>query len=136
MSQVLFRPVQLFDLAPVSLWLEDFSALKQLFDNWRSQGVTDLQAHVQAHPSSLAECAACLLVLQVNQRSLEIFSTCSQDELLANLDKVFRGDMLSKPMEQLLPMWEGSLGFSANGELQPGWAAAGCEGPRSRAPGP
>ena len=103
---------QLFDLAPVSLWLEDFSALKQLFDNWRSQGVTDLQAHVQAHPSSLAECAACLLVLQVNQRSLEIFGARSQDELLANLDKVFRGDMLSKLMEQLLPMWEGSLGFS------------------------
>ena len=103
---------QLFDLAPVSLWLEDFSALKQLFDNWRSQGVTDLQAHVQAHPSSLADCAASLLVLQVNQRSLEIFGARSQDELLANLDKVFRGDMLGKLMEQLLPLWEGELGFS------------------------
>ena len=26
----------MFDLAPTSLWLEDFSALKQLFDAWRA----------------------------------------------------------------------------------------------------
>ena len=103
---------QLFDLAPVSLWLEDFSALKQLFERWRSKGVCDLQAHLQAHPASLSECAACLQVLQVNQRSLEIFGARSQDELLANLDQVFRGDMLGKLMEQLLPMWDGALGFS------------------------
>ena len=37
---------QMFELAPISLWLEDFSALKQLFDGWRAEGVTDLVAHV------------------------------------------------------------------------------------------
>ena len=33
---------QMFDLAPVSLWLEDYSGLKTLFDCWRADGVTDL----------------------------------------------------------------------------------------------
>jgi hypothetical protein len=28
----------MFELAPVSLWLEDYSALKHLFDAWRAEG--------------------------------------------------------------------------------------------------
>lgn len=35
---------EMFDLAPVSLWLEDYSALKALFAQWRSDGVTNLRA--------------------------------------------------------------------------------------------
>ena len=40
----------MFDLAPVSLWLEDYSALKQLFDGWRAEvsakAIADLRAKV------------------------------------------------------------------------------------------
>ena len=36
--------VEMFDLAPVSLWLEDFSGVKRLFEEWRAAGVTDLAA--------------------------------------------------------------------------------------------
>ncbi|SDO25118.1 diguanylate cyclase (GGDEF) domain-containing protein [Rhodoferax sp. OV413] len=102
----------LFELAPVSLWLEDFSALKRLFDRWRAEGVSDLRAHVAAHPECLAECAASLQVLEVNQRTLELFGASSQAELLANLSQVFRGDMLDHFAQQMYPMWEGELGFA------------------------
>ena len=30
----------MFELAPISLWLEDYSGLKHLFDQWRRAGVT------------------------------------------------------------------------------------------------
>jgi hypothetical protein len=40
----------MFELAPVSLWLEDYSALKQLLDRWRAEGVTDLQATAHTEP--------------------------------------------------------------------------------------
>ena len=32
----------LFDLAPVSLWLEDFNAVYELLPSWRMAGVTDI----------------------------------------------------------------------------------------------
>ena len=32
----------MFDLAPVSLWIEDYSAVKALFEQWRAEGVDDL----------------------------------------------------------------------------------------------
>ena len=27
---------EMFDLAPVSLWLEDYSGIRQLFEEWRA----------------------------------------------------------------------------------------------------
>ena len=34
----------MFDLAPVSLWLEDYSGLKDLLEQWQADGMTDLRA--------------------------------------------------------------------------------------------
>ncbi len=35
---------EMFELAPVSRWLEDYSALHAPFGRWRAQGVTNLRA--------------------------------------------------------------------------------------------
>ncbi len=101
----------MFDLAPVSLWLEDYSALKQLFDRWRSEGVTDLHAHLAADPARLNECSASLRILRVNRRTLELFAAPSQDALVANLDKVFRDDMHDAVVHELQALWSGQLEF-------------------------
>ena len=63
----------LFQLAPVSLWLEDFSAVRQAFDRLRADGVTDLRAHLRANPAEVARCSALIRVLDVNRRTLELF---------------------------------------------------------------
>ncbi|MBU6466669.1 MAG: hypothetical protein KGQ30_08130, partial [Burkholderiales bacterium] len=73
----------MFKLAPVSLWLEDYSALKALFDELRSQGVRELTAHLRAHPDVVAQCASSLRVLQVNQRTLDLFGAKDQAQLIA-----------------------------------------------------
>jgi hypothetical protein len=86
---------QLFESAPISLWLEDYSALKALFVLWRSEGVTDLVSHIQSNPSLAAQCSACYQLLQVNQKTLDVFSASSQAELLSRLPEIFKGDMLS-----------------------------------------
>ena len=39
----------MFESAPISLWLEDYSGVKDLFDRWRAQGVTDLAAQGACH---------------------------------------------------------------------------------------
>lgn len=102
----------MFDLAPTSLWLEDFSALKQLFDAWRAEGVTDLREHLAQEPARVRQCIACYKVLQVNRRTLELFAASSQTELMENLDKVFRDDMQSQVAHELSQLWTGSPEFS------------------------
>lgn len=101
----------MFEMAPVSLWLEDFSALKALFDTWRAAGVTDLRAHLSVHPELFPQCAAALKILKVNQRTLEIFAARSQEELVSRLDDVFRGDMFDHMVQELSQLWDGELGF-------------------------
>nr|WP_232829024.1 diguanylate cyclase [Simplicispira lacusdiani] len=102
----------MFDLAPVSLWLEDYSALKRLFDVWRADGVTDLLAHFAEDPTRIRQCTACLRVLSVNRRTLSLFAASSQAELLDNLGSVFRDDMLDQVAIELAQLWSGSLEFS------------------------
>jgi len=102
----------MFDLAPVSLWLEDYSALKRLFDAWRADGVTDLLAHFAEDPARIRQCTACLRVLSVNRRTLSLFAASSQAELLDNLGSVFRDDMLDQVAIELAQLWSGSLEFS------------------------
>ena len=46
----------MFEFAPMSLWLEDYSGLHRLFESWRSAGVVDLVAHLNAEPAHVREC--------------------------------------------------------------------------------
>ena len=102
----------MFDLAPVSLWLEDYSGLKRLFDGWRAEGVTDIRTHLAQDPARLRQCSASLRILKVNQRTLELFSADSQQHLEANLGRVFRDDMHDAVANELSQLWSGQLEFS------------------------
>ena len=102
----------MFELAPVSLWLEDFSELKRLFDGWRAQGVTDIRSHLAEDPARLRQCSASLRVLQVNRRTLELFSADNQQHLEANLDKVFRDDRHDTAAHELAQLWDGQMEFA------------------------
>lgn len=101
----------MFNLAPASLWMEDYSALKQLFDQWRAAGVTDLQALFQEDPSHLQHCSQCLHVLRVNQFTLDLFKAADQETLKIRLHDVFRGDMLNNAIPEFVALWEGQLNF-------------------------
>ena len=102
----------MFEMAPVSLWLEDYSELKQLFDEWRAQGVSDLLVHLREKPERIQACAASLKVLKVNRCTLETFAASTQEELVAQLPQVFRGDMFEHLAQELSQLWNGELGFS------------------------
>jgi len=103
---------QLFESAPISLWLEDYSALKALFVIWRNEGVTDVVSHIERNPSLAAQCSACYQVLKVNQKTLDVFSAHSQTELLTRLPEIFKGDMLGTMLTELDHLWNGRLDFS------------------------
>jgi len=105
---------EMFDLAPVSLWLEDYSALRALFQRWRNEGVTDLRAHFDADPARVTQCSACIRVIKVNKKTLTMFGAKDLDHLVSNLDQVFRDDMLKTHVEELVQLWEGKPSFESH----------------------
>src|SRR4029453_1986725 len=95
----------MFDLAPVSLWLEDFSAVREQFERWRAAGVTDLRAFLAENPECGAEGSSRIRVVKVNQRTLSLFQARDVDHLVQNLDRVFRDDMLTTHIDELEQLW-------------------------------
>jgi diguanylate cyclase (GGDEF)-like protein len=105
-------PHAMFELAPVSLWLEDYTGLKQLFAEWRATGITDLRAHFRGNPAAIKECAAQIRILEVNDKTHSLFDSEGLEHLVANLGTVFRDDMLDTHGEEMIQLWEGKLEFS------------------------
>ena len=101
----------MFDLAPISLWLEDFSDVRRLFEEWRAAGVADLAGHLLADASRIKACAERIRVLKVNARTLELFEAADPAELIANLGRVFRDDMLECHVAELTALWHGRTEF-------------------------
>lgn len=114
-GRAVFDPVAaVFDLAPVALWLEDYSEVKGLLDVWRRAGVTSLRDHLTDRPELVKECAKRIKVLKVNRKTLNLFVARDLDHLVGNLDKVFRDDMLTTHIEELVQLWEGQTEFASN----------------------
>jgi diguanylate cyclase (GGDEF)-like protein len=105
---------KMFDIAPVSLWEEDYSALKSLFDEWRAAGVSDLGAYLREDLSRVKICSSRLRVLKVNQKTLSLLEAASLEELEANLGRVFRDDMLHAHVDELVQLWNGHTQFTSH----------------------
>jgi diguanylate cyclase (GGDEF)-like protein len=105
----------LFMHAPISLWEEDYSGIKKEFDVLRAQGVVDLKAHLAAHPKAVDGFMSLIRVLDVNQRTLDLFAAKDKESLLANLNKVFRGEMSSHFANELVDMWNGKTYYEREG---------------------
>ncbi|MCE1236677.1 MAG: sensor domain-containing diguanylate cyclase [Hyphomicrobiales bacterium] len=103
----------MFELAPISLWLEDYSGVKAQLDAWRDEGVTDLRAFLLADLTRVSRCAALIRVIDVNRRTLQLYEAPDRFRLLGSLDRVFRGDMLAVYAEELVQLFEGSTTFSS-----------------------
>jgi len=75
----------LFDDSPISLWEEDFSAVKQRLDDLRADGITDFNYYLGQHPEVVAECVGLVEVLDVNKATLNLYGAASKEDLVKNL---------------------------------------------------
>lgn len=117
------KAVDLFDFAPISLWEEDYSQVKTLMDQVRSLGVADLRSYASEHPDFVTACMGAVRVLRVNRRTLELFGATSQEEIMRNLERIFRDDMQVHFLDELVDIWNGgsqhqleSVNYSLTGE--------------------
>lgn len=105
----------IFDLAPIPMWLEDFSEVKLQFDQWRADGVEDLVSFLQADMQRVVASTHKIKIIKVNQKTLEVFEAKDQDHLCENLSKIFKEDMLGTHIFELAALWEGKNEFSSTG---------------------
>src|SRR5664279_3810583 len=105
---------KMFDLAPVSLWIEDFSAVKALLEQWRAEGVVDIEAFLAADLDRVRQCSERIRILKVNRKTLSLFGARDLDHLMANLHRVLRDDTFKSFVEELAQLWNGKTSFSGH----------------------
>ncbi len=108
-SETRFRA--LFEYAPISIWEEDFSAVRRYIDELGAAGVTDFPAHLEAHPEAVAESAARVRIVDVNRATLEMYGAESKAQLLADLSKVLGPESLIPFKQELLALARGETSF-------------------------
>ncbi|RIK31213.1 MAG: histidine kinase [Anaerolineae bacterium] len=105
----------LFEYAPISLWEEDYSGIKKIFDEWRKSGVTDLDRFLNDHPEEIDKTLRLIKVTHVNRETLNLFGAKSEKELLSSLDKIFRDEMRAHWHAELLALWNGEVSWAGDG---------------------
>lgn len=109
------RMTNLFEASPISLWEEDYSEIKAYFNSLRAEGVVDLESYLRAHPEVTLHCASLIKVLNVNQKTLNLFGAQTKEQLTSNLGQVFRDQMESHFSRELVDLWNGKLTYETEG---------------------
>ena len=105
----------LFELAPISLWEEDYSGIKTFLDGLRASGVDDPGKYLDEHPDEIDASLKLIKVTHVNRETLSMFGAKDEAELLANLDKMFRDEMRAHWRSELVALWNGEMQWSGDG---------------------
>jgi len=107
------RHRSLFENSPISLWEEDFSLVKEYFDDLRAMGVTDFRAFFENRPEAVAHCAELVKVLDVNKATVALVGAQDKDELLAGLSKILADEAVVVFQEELITLAEGGQWFES-----------------------
>jgi diguanylate cyclase (GGDEF)-like protein len=105
---------KMFDLAPVSLWIEDYSGIKALFEQWRVEGIGDIKAFLAADRDRVRQCSERIRILKVNRKTLSLFGARDLAHLIAHLGEVMRDDTFKSHVEELAQLWNGQTSFSSH----------------------
>ncbi len=106
--------LDIFDLAPIAMWVEDFSGVAAQFEGWRQAGVTDIRSFLKEDVSRVEACSQRIRILRVNQKTLDLFDAESPEHLIANLSSIFRDEMLESHVNELASLWDGRLEFDGS----------------------
>jgi PAS domain S-box-containing protein len=103
---------ELFEESPISLWEEDFSAVKTYIDELRAAGFADLSSYFAAHPEAVLECARLVRIVQVNPATVELAEGTSEQDFIANLGDTFTSETYELFAQELIALADGRTRFS------------------------
>jgi len=108
----------IFQAVGVSIWEEDFGAVKAAIDGLKAQGVSDFPRYLAEHPEFTRQTIAMVKILDVNDATVELFGARTKDDLFVSLNRVFLPETESAFAQTLIALAEGRNAFAAETALQ------------------
>ncbi len=97
----------LFEYAPISLWEEDLSQVKQYIDGLRDKGIIDFKEYFDSHPEEIVVCANLIRIIDANRSTLELYEADCKEELLSSVKQTLNQETLESLKEELISLSEG-----------------------------
>jgi len=97
----------LFEESPISLWVEDFSAVKKHMDALRVSGVSGFKEYFEEHPQEVYHSFEMVKVLNINNATLRMYHAETKEVFLQDLHSIFHEDAFEYAKEQLAAIAEG-----------------------------
>lgn len=98
-----------FENSPVSIWEEDFSAVKLKLDALRAAGVSDIEDYFSSHPETVVQCVDLVRVVSVNRAALTLYSAESELQLISRVDSTSTPESFNTFKRGLICLWNGEL---------------------------
>jgi PAS domain S-box-containing protein len=109
---------RIFETAGVSLWEQDFSAIKVALQRVREDGCDDLPAYLTTHPDFVDHCTKLLGIVDVNPATLRMFGAADNRELKASLGRVFGPEARAAFVGALYALARGDRHYEAEAAVQ------------------
>ncbi|WP_316367262.1 EAL domain-containing protein [Candidatus Thiodiazotropha sp. CDECU1] len=107
-----------YENSPVSIWEEDFSAVKSRLDELTQSNGADLEAYLDAHPEITKELVGLVRIVNINNATLELHEADSKEALLEGLPKTFIPESYDAFRKQLIALWRGETELRVDGAVQ------------------
>jgi PAS domain S-box-containing protein len=107
-----------FENSPVSIWEEDFSGVKNLFDGLTKEKVTDIETYFAQHPEAVRQCADLVKIVDVNRVAVEMHGAANKEELLAGLVNTFTPESFDTFRQELICLWNGCTEIASDAVIK------------------
>ena len=106
------RYKNLFENSPISLWEEDFSRVKHYIEKLKQDGVEDLKKYLDQHPETVKKLEEMIEIIDVNQRTLELYAAKDLEELKKYQNEIFTSDSIETLKKGFVAIFEEKNSFS------------------------
>lgn len=103
----------LFDGAPIAIWDEDFSSVKNYLDELIESGARNIREYLAANPEAVGECIRRVRVRHVNRVAREFYGAETEEHLIRSLPELFDEASLDAFREEISALAEGKGSFGA-----------------------
>lgn len=108
----------LFNDSPLSIWEEDFSAVKTYLDAQLAQTTLSAREFLMQYPDIVEGCAQRVRIVDVNQSAWRLYGATSKEEMLRELPRTFVPESHAVFRDELIALLEGNTEYSAETIVQ------------------
>ncbi|RZG85656.1 GGDEF domain-containing protein [Acinetobacter sp. WCHAc060033] len=97
--------LSIFNLSPMAMWIQDFSAVKKTFQQWLDDGVEDLEQYLLEDPERLQPCLVMIRTIRVNQSTLDMYEASNLNEILHSFANLHSEKISIEKVNFFVSLW-------------------------------